>query len=122
MAKDLPIPTGRPNEEGETEGVTKCTLNLLCSESLSLSSIHRVPHDTGTAQSFIYFFKEGRLVCHHFGMCFEKPPGTLHLSWRRRWRQLTAASSIETHFFIFFFLLIFKPELVLTTANTNSGQ
>lgn len=96
---------------------TKCTLNLfirnycLCLQSI----VFLIPLEL--TQSLIYFFKEGRLVCHHFGMCSEKSPGTLHLSWRRQWRHLTAA------FFSLFYYFLNQPQLLpLQTLTLVNGS
>lgn len=98
-------------------GGGKCTLNIwIYSELLSLSSIHHVPHRTGTAQRFIYFSKEGRLVCHQFGMCSKN---LLELSiWAQHWRHLAAAWNL----FLSFFFRSLKPTPTVATASINCGK
>lgn len=79
-----------------------------------------VPRHTWTTQGFIYFFSEGRLVCHHFGMCSKN---LLELSIRAGADTGDTAHcyfiSWNPFFFLFliFFFLTFIPNLAATTAN-----
>lgn len=89
---------------------TKCKLGLfLNSELLPLSSIHHVSHRTGSDTELHLFLRRGQISVSSLWHVFQKkPPGTLHLSWRRQGRHLTAASTVQTWFF-FFSLLNYMP-------------
>lgn len=104
-------------EEEEAEGGKSAlwTFGFIQNYCLSLQSIMFLiavePH-----RGFIYFSKEGRLVCHQFGMCSKN---LLELSiWAQHWRHLAAAWNL----FLSFFFRGLKPTPTVATASINCGK